>query len=188
MRTTPDPDPHSGHAQRTPSEEHAWWARLDAWVTNLRRAHEHLWPPPAISSTHREGGRIRQHPWPECWQQRHPGLVELLDALRVWHSDLVRVPFTGQTARAFVDWHTTVQQALAQEVQVIAKYCAHGHRAPDAGPHTSRAHPAGKAHGPSSDLPGHPAPHHTAGRDARRPQREHTRRNPGDHPSSEGLT
>jgi hypothetical protein len=187
MGTTPNPDPHSGGAQRTPAEEHAWWTLLDAWVTNLRRSHEHLWPPPAISGTEREHGRLRQRPWPECWQ-RHPGLVELLDALRVWQSDLVRLRFTERTARAFVDWHGVVEQMLAQEVQVIAKYCAHGHRAPDLGARTSRAHPAGKAHGPGFDLPGHPAPHYTAGRDERRSQHKHTRRNPADHPPGEELT
>lgn len=186
MDTTPNPDSNPG-ARRTPAEEHAWWTHLDDWVTHLRHSHEHLWPPPATSVAHKEPGRLRQYPWPECWR-RHPGLVALLDALRVWHTVLVSQPLTDETARAFVDWHTIVEQMLAQEVQAIAKYCPRGrHRGPDVGPRPSRAHLAGKAYGPWSDPPDHREPLQAPAQHEHRHHKE-TRRNPADHPSSEGLT
>lgn len=184
MDGTPNPDPLVG-AHRTPAEDHAWWIHLDAWVMHLRRSHEHLWPPTAISAAHREHGRIRQRPWPECWR-RHLGLVQLLDALRAWHTELVRLPLTDTTARAFVDWHTVVEQMLAQEVQAIAKYCGNGHRGPDVGPGKSRTHLTGKAHGPWSDVPGDTAQHDPAGQ-SEHPLHGHTRRKSSEKPSSEGL-
>ncbi len=184
MENTPDPDPPI-RAHRTPAEEHAWWIHLDAWVARLRRSHEHLWPPTAISVAQREHGRLRQRPWPECWRH-HPGLVQLLDALRAWQTELIRVPFTEVTARAFVEWHTVVEQMLAQEVQAIAKYCGTGHRGPDVRPPKSRGHPVGRAHGPWSDVPGDRAEHDPA-RQSERPEHGHTRRKSSETPSSEGL-
>jgi hypothetical protein len=184
---TPKPDPYPGTAHRTPFEEHAWWIHLDAWVTRLRRSHEHLWPPAATSAAHREHGRVRQRPWPDCWRG-HPGLVHLLDALRAWHSNLVRLPLTDETPRAFVERHTVVERMLAREVQAIAKYCATGHRGPDVGPPRSRSHLAEKAHGPWTDLAGHPPQHGNAAQPEHRTEQERTLPKSPDHPSSEGLT
>ena len=112
----------------------------------------------------------------------------MLDALRAWQTELVRLPFTEETARAFVDWHTIVEQMLAQEVQAIAKYCGNGHRGPDVEPRKSRAHLAGKAQGPWSDAPGHSTQHEPAGPNEHQTMHEHTRRKFSDKPSSEGLT
>jgi hypothetical protein len=186
MDKTPNPDPITS-AHRTPAEEHAWWIHLDAWVTRLRRSHEHLWPPAATSAAHREHGRLRQRPWPECWR-RHPGLVQVLDALRAWQTELVRLPFTEETARTFVDWHAVVEQMLAQEVQAIAKYCGNGHRGPDVGPRRPRTHLAGTEHGPWSDAPGHSTQHEPTGPKQHQTLHEHTRRKLSEKPSSEGLT
>jgi hypothetical protein len=186
MDDTPNPD-QLERAQRTPAEEHAWWIHLDAWVTRLRRGHEHLWPPIATSVAHREHGRLRQRPWPECWRS-HPGLVEFLNALRVWQTELVALPLTDATARAFVDWYTVVEQMLAQDVQAIAKYCANGHRDPDVGPPKSRSHLVGKAHGPWSDAPVGSTQHDPAGRNEQQTPQQDGRGTSGGTPSSEGLT
>jgi hypothetical protein len=175
MKETPKPDPSAG-GHLTPAEQHAWWIYLDAWVTRLRRSHEHLWPPPATSAAHREHGRVRQRPWPECWRG-HLGLVHLLEALRAWHSELVRLPLTDETARAFVEWHTVVEQVLAREVQTIAKYCANGHRGPNVVRPKTSIDFTGTARPAWSD--------HLAGDVA---QHERSQRKRGDHPASEGLT
>jgi hypothetical protein len=174
MKENPSTDPPS-RALLTPAELHAWWIELDGWVGRLRDSHEHLWPPPATSIKDKDLGKVRQLPWPECWP-RHAGLVEFLNGLFSWHSILLKLAFTEQAARSWVDWHTIVEQTLAKEIQVIAKYCRNGHRGPDVAQPEPGADITGKTDVTWSDY---------FGRDASKPKTHHAKRR--DHPSSEGL-
>ena len=174
MKETPSTDPPR-RAHLTPAELHAWWIEFDAWVRRLRDSHEHLWPPPATSVKDKDFGKVRQLPWPDCWP-RHAGLVEFLDGLFSWHSILLKLPLTEHSARSWVDWHTIVEQTLAKEIQVIAKYCRNGHRGPDVAKPETAMELTGKARATWSDY---------FADDGAQSKSPHAKRR--DHPSNDGL-